>query len=58
VVRDGIAAGEFSNARPERVGIYLMAMMRATMLYGPKVEDRGELIDHMANFLLHGLTAR
>jgi AcrR family transcriptional regulator len=58
VVRDGITAGEFHVARPDRVGIYLMAMMRATMLYGPKVEDRGELIDHIANFMLHGVSAR
>jgi AcrR family transcriptional regulator len=58
VVRDGVAAGEFQDAHPERVGIYLMAMMRGTMLYGPKIEDRGELVNHMANFLLHGVTAR
>jgi AcrR family transcriptional regulator len=58
MIRDGIAAGEFRDTHPERAGIYLMAMMRAIMLYGPKIEDRGELIDHISNFLLHGVTAR
>jgi AcrR family transcriptional regulator len=58
VVRDGIAAGEFSVPHPERVGLYLMAMVRSVMLYGPKVEDRQELTDHIASILLNGLSTK
>jgi len=58
VVRDGVASGEFRDTHPERIGIYFMSMMRAIIIYGPKIEDRAELIEHMANFILHGITAR
>jgi AcrR family transcriptional regulator len=55
VVRDGIAAGEFVESRPERIGVYLMSMVRAVMLYGPKVEDTVELTDHVTGVLLRGI---
>jgi AcrR family transcriptional regulator len=58
MIRDGIASGEFRDPHPERIGIFLMAMMRAIMLYGPKIEDRQELIDHMGNLLLDGLSTK
>jgi len=55
VIRDGIAAGEFTESRPERIGLYLMSMVRAVMLYGPKVEDKVELTDHITGVLLRGI---
>jgi AcrR family transcriptional regulator len=58
VVRDGVVAGEFQDSRPDRVGLYLMAMVRSVMLYGPKVEDRQELIDHITAVLLRGISAK
>jgi AcrR family transcriptional regulator len=57
VVRDGIAAGEFQDPQPERVGLFLMSMVRAVMLYGPKVEDRQDLSDHISRILLQGISA-
>jgi AcrR family transcriptional regulator len=56
IIRDGIAAGEFSNDRPDRVGLYLMAMVRATMLYGPPIEDKAELTEHISGVLLRGIS--
>ena len=58
VIREGMEAGEFSVVRPERIGLYLMAMVRAVMLYGPKVEDRNELTDDITNVLLHGIAGK
>ena len=58
VVRDGMAAGAFTAVRPERIGLYLMAMVRSVMLYGPKVEDRSELTDDITNVLLHGIAGK
>jgi AcrR family transcriptional regulator len=55
VIRDGVAAGEFSDCHPDRSGMYLMAMVRAVMLYGPKVQDRGELTEHIVSVLLRGI---
>ena len=55
VIRDGVARGDFVDGRPERVGLYLMAMVRAVMLYGPKVEDTVELTEHITGVLLRGI---
>ena len=57
VIREGVDSGEFRpDGRPERVGLYLMAMVRAVMLYGPKVEDTTELTDHISGVLLRGIS--
>jgi AcrR family transcriptional regulator len=58
VVRDGVASGEFVESRPERVGLYLMSMVRAVMLYGPKVEDTTELTEHITGVLLRGIAGK
>ena len=56
VMRDGIASGAFrEDGRPERIGLYLMSMVRAMMLYGPKVEDTVELTEHITGVLLRGI---
>jgi AcrR family transcriptional regulator len=54
IMRDGIAAGEFTITKPERIGLFLMSMVRAVMLYGPKVE-RDELTDDITSIILHGI---
>ncbi len=58
IIRDGIAAGEFVESRPERIGLYLMSMVRAVMLYGPKVEDTVELTEHITGVLLRGIARK
>ena len=58
VIRDGITAGEFVDTRPERIGLYLMSMVRAVMLYGPKVEDTVELTEHITGVLLRGIARK
>jgi hypothetical protein len=59
VIREGLAAGEFSQGgHPERIGLYLMSMVRAVMLYGPNVEDQEELIEHITGVLLHGIARK
>jgi len=55
VIRDGISQGEFHVSRPERIGLYLMAMVRAVLLYGPKIEDTEELTDHITGVLMRGI---
>jgi AcrR family transcriptional regulator len=55
VVRDGISSGEFSVNRPERIGVYIMSMVRAILLYGPKLEDPEELTEHITSLLLRGI---
>jgi hypothetical protein len=32
-----------------------MAMARAVMLYGPKVQDKDDLIEHITSVLLRGI---
>lgn len=58
VVRDGIAAGDFVENRPERIGLYVMAMVRAVMLYGPKIEDTVELTNHITGVTLNGIARK
>jgi AcrR family transcriptional regulator len=55
VVRQGIAAGQCVDTRPEFTAIYITGMVRAVMLYGPKNVDPRVLVDHIANLLLHGM---
>jgi AcrR family transcriptional regulator len=57
-IRQGIAAGEFSDSHPERTGLYLMAMVRAVMLYGSKVEDKADLTEHIMHVLLRGICGK
>ncbi|MGA2440844.1 MAG: TetR/AcrR family transcriptional regulator [Tepidisphaeraceae bacterium] len=55
VIRQGIAAGECNDSHPERTALYLMAMVRAVMLYGSKVEEKSDLTEHMVSVLLRGV---
>ena len=58
VIREGIAAGEFSDNHPERTGLYLMAMVRAVMLYAPQVHDKSDLTEHITTSLLRGVNRK
>jgi AcrR family transcriptional regulator len=62
VIRGGIEAGEFADAHPERTATYIMAMMRAVMLYGcgendplPSIDD---LAGHISTILLSGISRK
>jgi AcrR family transcriptional regulator len=57
-VRQGVAEGEFVESHPERIGLYVMAMVRAVMLYGPKVEDIQELTEHITGIILRGIARK
>jgi AcrR family transcriptional regulator len=57
-IRGGITAGDLVDSHPERIGLYLMAMVRAVMLYGPKVEDTTELTEHITGVLLRGIARK
>jgi len=56
VVQEGVASGEFRESKPNRIGLYVMAMVRAVMLYGPKIEDQAELTEHISGVLLRGIS--
>jgi AcrR family transcriptional regulator len=58
VIREGIASGKFEDPHPDRTALYLMGMPRAQMLYGPKVNDRAELTEHMLKVLLRGISRK
>jgi AcrR family transcriptional regulator len=58
VIRHGIAAGEFVDAHPDRTAVYVMAMVRATMLYGATVDDARDLTEHISSVLLGGITKK
>jgi AcrR family transcriptional regulator len=55
VIREGTTAGEFRESQAARIGLYMMAMVRAVMLYGPKVDDTAELTEHITGVLLRGI---
>lgn len=55
VIRKFIAAGQCADAHPEFTAVYITAMVRAVMLYGPKNVDPKALSDHIAALLLHGI---
>ncbi|HEX4053795.1 MAG TPA: TetR/AcrR family transcriptional regulator [Tepidisphaeraceae bacterium] len=57
-IREGIASGEFTDAHPERTGMYLMAMVRAVLLYGTPITDPKDLAGHISSILLGGITRK
>jgi len=58
VIRRGIAAGDFTDAHPERTATYVMVMIRAVMLYGPGVADAKDLAAHVSSTLLRGIAKK
>jgi AcrR family transcriptional regulator len=58
VIEQGIAAGDFVDAHPERTAKYFMAMVRAVMLYGPSVDDAKDLAAHVSSTLLGGIAKK
>jgi AcrR family transcriptional regulator len=58
VIKQGVAAGEFVDAHPERTGMYFMAMVRAVMLYGPGITDPKDLAAHVSSALLAGIAKK
>jgi AcrR family transcriptional regulator len=55
VIRQGVAAGEFEDDRPDLTGLYVPAMMRAAMLYHPGAVDAAGLSHHLSRIILRGL---
>lgn len=58
VIREGIAGGEFADAHPERTAMYVMAMVRAALLYGTPITDPKDLAGHISSILLGGITRK
>ncbi len=58
VIREGIASGDFADAHPERTGMYVMAMVRAAMLYGAPIDDPKDLAEHISSIMLGGITRK
>ncbi|MDP9173357.1 MAG: TetR/AcrR family transcriptional regulator [Planctomycetota bacterium] len=55
VIREGVAAGEFTDSRPDQTSLYLLAMVRAVMQYGASQVDGDVLTQHLASVLLNGI---
>jgi AcrR family transcriptional regulator len=55
VIRQGVAAGELVDDRPDLTGLYVPAMARAVMLYNPGATDGKGLGEHLSKVLLRGL---
>jgi AcrR family transcriptional regulator len=55
VIRQGVAAGELSDPRPDQTALYLPAMVRAVMQYSPQSVDGEALTKHIASVLLEGI---
>ncbi len=55
VIREGVAAGEFTDSRPDQTSLYLLAMVRAVMQYGASQVDGDVLTQHVASVLLNGI---
>jgi hypothetical protein len=55
VIREGVEAGQCVDARPEFTGVYIPAMVRAVMLYGPQNVDAHALTEHILTVLLRGI---
>jgi AcrR family transcriptional regulator len=55
VIREGIAASQFSDSHPEHTALYLMGMARAVMLYEGKKQSKEELTEHIMSVLLGGI---
>jgi AcrR family transcriptional regulator len=58
VIRGGIDAGEFVDPHPQRTATYIMAMMRAVLLYGPPVSGIEDLGGHISTILLSGISRK
>jgi AcrR family transcriptional regulator len=55
VIRQGVAAGELADTRPDHTALYLLAMVRAVMQYSPVAVDGNALGQHIASVLLDGI---
>jgi AcrR family transcriptional regulator len=55
VIHQGIAAGEFTDAHPDRTAKYLMAMVRAVLLYDTTHENIEGIVNHVWSSLVNGI---
>jgi AcrR family transcriptional regulator len=55
VLRQGTAAGEFSDPRPEWTAVFIPAMVRAVMLYRSANVDAAKLKEHIVDVVLGGI---
>ncbi|MGA2584150.1 MAG: TetR/AcrR family transcriptional regulator [Tepidisphaeraceae bacterium] len=51
-IRQGVAAGEFTDKKPEWTAVYLPSMVRAVMLYSPSGVEAATLNEHITEFVL------
>jgi AcrR family transcriptional regulator len=58
VIREGIAAGQFSDSHPQHTALYLMGMTRAVILYEGKKQNKEELTEHIMSVLLRGISRK
>jgi AcrR family transcriptional regulator len=55
-IRQGIAAGELTDIRPDYTAVYIPSMVRALMSYVPKEAIDGAIFrQHMSSFILNGI---
>ncbi|MGD1275854.1 MAG: TetR/AcrR family transcriptional regulator [Tepidisphaeraceae bacterium] len=55
VIRQGIAAGELADTKPELTALYFTAMVRAIMLHGPREADAQAAAQHVSGVILGGI---
>jgi len=55
VLRQGIATGEFKDARPDWTAVYIPSMVRAVMLYRSQSVDAVQLSEHLTDVVLSGI---
>jgi len=55
VLRQGIAAGEITDPRPDWTAVYILAMVRAVMLYRPANVEAAKLSGHIVDVVLTGI---
>jgi len=58
VIRQGIAAGELADTKPELTALYFTAMVRAIMLHGPRGLDAQTAAQHVSGVILGGIGRR
>lgn len=57
IIRRGVEGGELEDTYPELTANYMLAFVRAGVLYGPEGLTEGGLRDHMLTVLRRGIAA-
>jgi len=58
VIRQGMAAGELADTKPELTALYFTAMVRAIMLHGTRDVDAQAAAQHVSGVILGGIGKR